>query len=61
MEKDYQLHAFVSHMGSSTMSGHYVAHIKKDGKWVLFNDSKVAVSENPPTDMGYIYIFKRKN
>lgn len=27
---EYELFAFVSHMGTSTMCGHYVAHIKKD-------------------------------
>ena len=29
---EYELMAFVSHMGTSTMCGHYVCHIKKDGK-----------------------------
>jgi len=55
----YRLKAFISHMGTSTQSGHYVCHILKDGKWVLFNDSKVALSEQPPKDMGYMYIFER--
>ncbi|KFK39386.1 hypothetical protein AALP_AA3G238500 [Arabis alpina] len=26
-------------MGTSTHSGHYVAHIQKEGRWVIFNDS----------------------
>lgn len=56
---EYQLHAFISHMGSSAHSGHYVCHIMKEGRWVLFNDRKVALSEDPPKDMGYIYIYKR--
>ncbi len=56
---EYQLHAFISHMGSSAHSGHYVCHILKEGRWVLFNDRKVALSEDPPKDMGYIYIYKR--
>jgi len=43
------------------MSGHYVCHIKKDGNWVLFNDTKVAISQNPPKDMGYLYVFRRKD
>lgn len=30
----YELFAFISHMGASTMSGHYVCHIKKEGRWV---------------------------
>lgn len=29
----YELFAFISHMGESTMSGHYVCHIKKEGRW----------------------------
>merc|ERR1711972_965228 len=57
----YDLQAFISHMGTSTQSGHYVAHILKNGKWVIFNDEKVALSENPPKDLGYIYIYKRAN
>ena len=53
-------------MGSNTSCGHYVCHLKKDigngeKKWVLFNDSKVLVSENTPFDMGYLYLYKRKN
>eukprot|EP00271_Cylindrocystis_brebissonii_P006504 TRINITY_DN19281_c0_g1_i1.p1 TRINITY_DN19281_c0_g1~~TRINITY_DN19281_c0_g1_i1.p1 ORF type:complete len:853 (+),score=178.72 TRINITY_DN19281_c0_g1_i1:93-2651(+) len=57
----YQLLAFVSHMGASNHSGHYVAHIRKNGRWTLFNDSKVAASapESVPTDMGYLYIYQR--
>eukprot|EP00966_Prymnesium_polylepis_P256226 5918409-Prymnesium_polylepis.2 len=27
-------------MGANTSCGHYVCHIKKDGKWALFNDRK---------------------
>jgi len=55
----YQLLAFVSHMGTSTQSGHYVAHIRKEGRWVIFNDCKVALSGDPPKDMGYLYFFQR--
>lgn len=29
----YRLFAFITHMGSNTASGHYVAHINVDGKW----------------------------
>ena len=28
-------------------------------RWVIFNDEKVAVSEHPPRDLGYLYLFKR--
>lgn len=67
----YQLVGFISHMGSSTASGHYVCHIRKTpdgqmdkrdgsgGRWYIFNDSHVAESEDPPLDMGYIYVYKR--
>jgi len=55
----YKLVAFISHMGSSSHAGHYVCHILKDGKWVIFNDNKVAISQNPPKDLGYLYMYKR--
>lgn len=40
----YTLLGFVSHMGASTAAGHYVAHICKDGRWVIYNDEKVCCS-----------------
>ncbi|GAB2284593.1 ubiquitin-specific protease ubp14 [Dionaea muscipula] len=55
----YRLLGFVSHIGTSTQCGHYVSHIHKDGRWVIFNDEKVGVSVNPPKDMGYLYFFER--
>ncbi|XP_020504757.1 ubiquitin carboxyl-terminal hydrolase 5 isoform X1 [Labrus bergylta] len=55
----YELFAFVSHMGTSTMCGHYVCHIKKDQQWVIFNDQKVCASEKPPKDLGYLYFYRR--
>lgn len=57
---NYDLCAFISHMGTSTMCGHYVCHIKKDGNWVIFNDEKVAESKDPPKSLGYLYFYKRK-
>lgn len=55
----YRLEAFISHMGTSAQVGHYVCHIRKEGKWVIYNDSKVALSQNPPKDFGYLYLYKR--
>lgn len=55
----YRLRAFVSHMGTSTMVGHYVCHILKGDRWVIYNDGKVALSENPPKDLGYLYLYER--
>lgn len=42
----YDLVGFISHLGQNTGSGHYVCHIKKDGRWTLFNDSKVRLNEH---------------
>lgn len=56
----YELLGFASHLGSNTNCGHYVAHIKKDGRFVLYNDAKVAVSQNPPTDLGFLYVYHRR-
>ncbi|KAL6062058.1 Ubiquitin carboxyl-terminal hydrolase 5 [Balamuthia mandrillaris] len=55
----YRLLGFISHMGSSTMTGHYVCHIKKEGQWIHFNDRKVSISDDPPKSMGYLYFFQR--
>jgi len=56
----YRLKGFITHIGSSAQCGHYVCHIKKNGKWAFFNDSAVALSEDPPKDMGYLYFFERE-
>lgn len=56
---EYKLVAIISHMGSSSQVGHYVCHILKNDKWVIFNDSKVAISQNPPKDLGYLYLYQR--
>jgi len=55
----YSLFGLISHIGKNTNSGHYVCHLKKDGKWVIFNDEKVAISEAPPFEHAYIYFYKQ--
>lgn len=55
----YTLTGMISHIGKNTASGHYVAHLKKDGKWVIFNDEKVALSSKPPFQHAYLYLFQR--
>ncbi|XP_061348696.1 ubiquitin carboxyl-terminal hydrolase 14-like isoform X2 [Gastrolobium bilobum] len=55
----YRLIGIVSHSGTSTQCGHYVAHVFKNDRWVIFNDNKVGASINPPKDMGYLYFFER--
>merc|ERR1712173_538131 len=61
-QPNYELVGFVTHVGKNTGGGHYVAHIKKkiDGEdqWVIFNDRKVAISKNPPFDLGYMYFYR---
>jgi len=57
----YSLVGFVTQMGSNLACGHYVAHINKDGKWVVYNDRKVAISEEPPFEYGYMYLYRRKD
>ena len=55
----YQLTGLISHIGKNTGSGHYVAHIYVDGKWVIYNDEKVAESEHPPVEHAYLYLLQR--
>jgi len=55
----YKLVGIVSHMGANTSCGHYVAHTKKEGKWYIFNDEKVAESEAPPLALGYMYLYQQ--
>jgi len=55
----YRLYAAITHLGASTGTGHYVAHILKEGKWVLYNDSKVSVAGSVPLSQGYIYFFRK--
>jgi len=56
---DYELTAIISHLGSNISSGHYICHVKKNGKWALFNDRKVCESTQPPFSMGYLYLYSR--
>lgn len=57
----YEMVGFASHLGSNTSCGHYVAHIRKEGRFVLYNDEKVAVSKKAPTDLGFLYVYRRKH
>lgn len=59
----YTLSAFITHMGSSSHSGHYVCHIKDpedSTKWIIFNDNRVQLSVTPPKELGYLYLYKRE-
>lgn len=56
---NYTLNSFITHLGSSTHAGHYVCHVRRDNEWVYFNDSKVAITNNPPIGKGYMYFFRK--
>ncbi|KAI7858439.1 hypothetical protein BDC45DRAFT_498365 [Circinella umbellata] len=56
---NYIVKSFVSHKGTSVHCGHYVAHVLKEGQWVLFNDNKVAISPKPPIGEAYLYFLQR--
>jgi len=57
----YILVGIVSHMGPNTASGHYVCHLHNGprGQWTIYNDRKVAISEDPPLNLGYMYMYRR--
>jgi ubiquitin carboxyl-terminal hydrolase 5/13 len=55
----YTLVALVSHVGRSTGCGHYVAHARRGGRWLMLNDDRVAASASVPTDVGYLYMYQR--
>jgi uncharacterized UBP type Zn finger protein len=38
----YELAGYIVHQGSTGNSGHYVAYIREDGQWRLYNDDKVS-------------------
>lgn len=56
---EYRLLGFISHVGKHTSHGHYVCHMRTPSGWVIYDDQKVAKSENPPTDLGYLYLYAR--
>ena len=60
-EGKYTMVGMISHIGKHTGSGHYVAHLKRDDKWVIFNDEKVAISATPPFAHAYIYLYQRND
>lgn len=57
---DYELKAVIIHLGRSVHSGHYVAYVKTEKGWVLFNDEKVTTASNPVLGKGYIYLYEGK-
>ena len=59
---NYRVKAVVCHKGSSPHTGHYVVFVKKDGRWVLFNDEKVVdcgESIDEIRTSSYIYVLEK--
>ena len=50
----------VVHLGKSVHCGHYVSYVRKNNKWVYYNDNKVAETNDPLIGRGYILIYKQK-
>lgn len=61
-EVQYELHSAISHLGSSSNCGHYIAHRKLDNNiWVKCNDENITtclISNIKPEDV-YVLAFKR--
>jgi ubiquitin carboxyl-terminal hydrolase 5/13 len=59
--KLYQLWGFILHKGNQIQSGHYVAYIYSDvhKHWIIYDDERVAISQKPPVEQAYLYIFRR--
>ncbi|KAI0653789.1 ubiquitinyl hydrolase [Cubamyces menziesii] len=59
----FRLKAFISHKGPSVHSGHYIAHVRTEEGWVMFNDEKVvkadAESVRELKKLAYLYVFER--
>jgi ubiquitin C-terminal hydrolase len=48
--ESHSIHLAALHGGKNTSGGHYVCHVKKEGRWCIFNDEKVAerMASRPP-------------
>lgn len=53
----YRLAGFLSHIGPNLSSGHYVAHVRKEGEWFLCNDEKLAKSQALPKQLSYVLVY----
>ena len=74
----YQVHAVIAHKGTSVHCGHYVAYVydrehgsgggsgsSGNGRWILFNDEKVAHQEDglhgSGIQQGYLYVLQSRS
>jgi len=56
---NYQLMAFIVHIGNSVHSGHYVCFIRKEDKWIQFNDRKVTETSVDNSPVAYMYFYQK--
>ena len=62
--KNYELIGVISHLGESSMEGHFIAYCKHfDDSWYLFNDSivKQVAGDGMYSGIPYILFYKNKN
>ena len=60
--KNYNLIGVISHLGESSMEGHFIAYCKHfDGNWSLFNDGLVRGVSNNDIYKGTPYILFYQN
>lgn len=58
----YILHGALVHLGKSVHCGHYVSYLRhqeKPNEWVLFNDRKVAKTDEPLIGKAYAFLLRR--
>ena len=59
-----ELYGVISHIGESSMSGHFVAYCKNkiNRKWYIYNDSRVEICKNEKDYLNYMpyILFYRK-
>lgn len=66
----YRITGIVSHQGESTTTGHYIAHVQKDGKWTKCNDNSLIETKdfndlanrsffNPLPFTPYLFVLER--
>ena len=61
----YELFAVISHLGPSSMGGHFIAYCKNriDNQWYLYNDAWVTLCKEPKQylkGMPYILFYRKK-
>lgn len=58
----YILHGALVHLGKSVHCGHYVSYLRhkeNQNEWILFNDRKVAKTDEPLIGKAYAFLLRR--